>query len=74
MDCEIGLRKTWNILRCLIDPENSKTTQRNNISILLHKFQGTNTELLKAIQDRYIGDCTREGLPLHMDNDNAHLD
>ncbi|KAG0439854.1 hypothetical protein HPB47_016503 [Ixodes persulcatus] len=74
MEHEIGLAKTWNILRCLIDPDNSKTTQRHNLNILLHKFKGSDTELIKSIKDRYIGDSPREVLPPYTGQDNDLLD
>lgn len=74
MESQIGLAKTWNLLRCLIDPESSKTTQRHNLSILLHRFEGSDKELIETIRQKYIGDCSAEVLPPYSGTGNETMD
>lgn len=62
MEKQIRFSKTWNLLRCLIDLDASKTAQRQNLSTLLHKYKGTEEELIQEIKQRYIGNTTKEQL------------
>lgn len=55
MEGQLGLSKTWNLLRCLLDPYNTKTVQRQNLTKIIHGYPGTTGEMLNEIKDRYIG-------------------
>ncbi|KAG0415320.1 hypothetical protein HPB47_007506 [Ixodes persulcatus] len=47
--------KTWNILRHLLDPGQSRTTVRNQMECILNSFKGDGKELVQAAQNKYIG-------------------
>ncbi|KAM7294402.1 uncharacterized protein ISCGN_023908 [Ixodes scapularis] len=47
--------KTWNILRHLLDPGQSRTTVRNQMECILNSFKGDGNELVQEVQNKYIG-------------------
>lgn len=55
MQGQLGLAKTWNLLRYLMDPDKSKSEQRKCLNKITHQYQGTNDELLTELKTRYIG-------------------
>lgn len=63
MDGNISLARTWSLLRYLLDPDECKTAQRQNLHKIQHKHEGTEQELLDEIRSKYIGDT--EKVPLH---------
>ncbi|KAG0421412.1 hypothetical protein HPB47_002672 [Ixodes persulcatus] len=74
MELQMGLARTWNILRYLIDPDKSKTTQKHNLSQILHTYQFTNNDLIKAVRNRYIGNNPKEQLRIYAGASNDTLD
>lgn len=70
MEKQISLSKTWNLLRCLIDSEASKTAQQQNFIRLVRKYKGTEEELIEEIRQRYIGDTTKEQLGSYKGKEN----
>lgn len=69
MEGQLGLRKAWNLLRCLLDPDSSKTLQRQNLNKITHTYNGTD-----EMQNRYIGTTTRETQEDYTGKDNPTLD
>ncbi|CAN8005281.1 unnamed protein product [Ixodes hexagonus] len=55
-DGQPNVPKTWNILRHLLDPEGSKTTQRNKMCEIIRRHEGGEDDLVEEIRKRYIGD------------------
>lgn len=74
MDRQMGLAKTWNTLRYLIDPQMSKTTQKQNLSKIIHKFEGSDEELVREIRNRYVGNDPRVKLKDYEGPSNPKLD
>ncbi|KAG0427692.1 hypothetical protein HPB47_025277 [Ixodes persulcatus] len=52
MEGQLRLRKTWNLLRCLFDPDSSKTLQRQNLNKITDTYNGTDKQLLHEMQNR----------------------
>ncbi|KAG0419117.1 hypothetical protein HPB47_004355, partial [Ixodes persulcatus] len=74
MELQMGLARTWNILRYLINPDKSKTTHKHNLSKILHTYQGTNDDLIKEVRNRYIGTNPKEQLRIYAGASNETLD
>ncbi|XP_077539808.1 uncharacterized protein LOC144152414 [Haemaphysalis longicornis] len=74
MDSEMGLGKTWNILRYLIDSQECKTTQRHNLSKIIHDYPRSDKDLLEEIKNRYIGSNPKENLKPYEGTPNPELD
>lgn len=74
MNRQFGMSKTWNIIRGLLDPEGTKTTQRQNLQRILHSYAGTEAELLRELRQTYVGDATKARLPEYEGKDNVDLD
>ncbi|KAG0414931.1 hypothetical protein HPB47_007902, partial [Ixodes persulcatus] len=58
MEGQLGLRKTWNLLRCLLDPDSSKTLQRQNLNKITHTYDATlftNTAGRPRMRGSYVG-------------------
>lgn len=70
----LSMKRTWSLLRHLLDPERSKTTQINRLSAIVHNFQGTNQQLLNKIRSLYIPVGDRQVLPSYSGAANAELD
>lgn len=51
----------------------SKTTQKHNLSILLHRFEGSDEDLIEAIHDRYIGTNPKEELKSYTGEENEMM-
>lgn len=50
----LGMRRTWHLLRHLLDPSSSRTQTQSRLTQLVHKYPGTNTQLLDYLQATYI--------------------
>lgn len=70
----LGASNTWRLLRYLIDPTKSKGETTKTMNIILHKFQGTKDDLLKALQQRYLPAFPPYGAPDYTGVPNQHLD
>ncbi|KAG0421782.1 hypothetical protein HPB47_002347 [Ixodes persulcatus] len=55
MQGQLGLKRTWLLLRHLLDPTSSKHEQQHRLNKFLHQWPGTEDELLQELQSRYIG-------------------
>lgn len=55
-DHQLGAPKTWNIFRHLLDPDGTKTAQKNKISEILRRHEGSEDDLMKEIRKRYLRD------------------
>ncbi|KAG0436628.1 hypothetical protein HPB47_017853 [Ixodes persulcatus] len=55
-DHKLGAPKTWNILRHLLDPDGTKAAQKNKMSEILRRNEGTEDDLVEEILKRYIED------------------
>lgn len=64
MGLQMGLLQTWNILRSLVDPNQSKTIQPQNSGRLVREHRGTDAEILKEIKDGCVGTNTKAGFSL----------
>lgn len=54
MDNQIGMAKTWTILRHLLNPDGNKLAERHNINRLIQRYQGTEQDFLNEIKKTYI--------------------
>ncbi|KAG0424684.1 hypothetical protein HPB47_028093 [Ixodes persulcatus] len=55
-DSQPNVPSSWNVLRHLLDPEGSKTAQRNKMSEIIRRHKGSADDLFEEIRRRYIGD------------------
>lgn len=60
MDLKVELKKIWNIFCHLIDPQQCKTIQRQNVNKIIHGYQNPDDDLIKEIKHMYIGADTKE--------------
>ncbi|XP_050032352.1 uncharacterized protein [Dermacentor andersoni] len=51
---QLGCKKTWQLLRSLLDPANTKSAARKKLTQLIHQYPGTDEELLAELASRYI--------------------
>ncbi|KAM7311591.1 uncharacterized protein ISCGN_008498 [Ixodes scapularis] len=49
---KLGLRDTWGLLRHLMDPQGSKTVQRNTLTKVASTFPGDARALIEALKDK----------------------
>ncbi|KAG0433900.1 hypothetical protein HPB47_019494, partial [Ixodes persulcatus] len=54
MNGKLGLRDTWGLLRHLMDPQGSKTVQRNTLTKVASTFPGDARSLIEALRDKYV--------------------
>ncbi|KAG0409934.1 hypothetical protein HPB47_012940 [Ixodes persulcatus] len=74
LDHQLGAPKTWNILRHLLDPDGTKTAQKNKMSEILRRHEGTEDDLMKEIRKRYLGDSPPRDSTEYDGERNAALD
>ncbi|KAG0432656.1 hypothetical protein HPB47_020636 [Ixodes persulcatus] len=70
----LGNAKTWHLLRHLLDPNNTKTEQRKNLSRLLYQYDGSTQTLLQNLRAIYIGHNPPTTLEDYTGLPNADLD
>lgn len=61
----MSLAKTWNILRHLLDPTQSKTQTNIKLKKTRHAYQGEDKDFIKEIEQTYIGNITCSDLPAY---------
>ncbi|KAH7953613.1 hypothetical protein HPB49_010598 [Dermacentor silvarum] len=49
---QLGCKKTWHLLRHLLDPGNTKSAARNQLTKIIHQYPGTDAELLADLASR----------------------
>lgn len=74
MKGHLSMKRTWSILRHLLDPERSKTSQINRLTAIAHNFPGTNQQLIDAAKSLYIPKGEKLDLPLYQGTANPELD
>ncbi|KAH7958565.1 hypothetical protein HPB49_002894 [Dermacentor silvarum] len=52
---QMNSKKTWHLLRHLLDPGTSKSSAQKELQQLLHNYPGTDADLLDELADRYVG-------------------
>ncbi|XP_075547872.1 uncharacterized protein LOC142582267 [Dermacentor variabilis] len=53
----LSTKKTWAILRCMLDPTSTCTETSNAMRRLIGEYQGTETELLQQLKTTYTGEA-----------------
>lgn len=74
MNGQLGCRKTWQLFRHLLDPIQTKSTQRSQLTRLMHQYEGTTTEFLADLQQRYLNTTQRRPLPDYQGFPNPEMD
>ncbi|KAH9379225.1 hypothetical protein HPB48_017697 [Haemaphysalis longicornis] len=74
MKGNLGMRRTWAILRTMVDPTHSKTTSGNRLTTIIHKFDGTNEQLISRLRNLYLAQGTQEPLPAYGGSENSDMD
>lgn len=59
----LSMRKTWTLLRPLLNPQNNRTDHTHNIQKLVHLTPGTISQLMDQLRSIYIPDGMRVALP-----------
>ncbi|KAH7933763.1 hypothetical protein HPB49_016964 [Dermacentor silvarum] len=72
----LGCKKTWHLLRHLLDPGNTKSAARNQLPKIIHQYPGTDAELLAELASRYINTSSLSDthLPHYVGAPNEQLD
>ncbi|KAL1480081.1 hypothetical protein MTO96_051336, partial [Rhipicephalus appendiculatus] len=74
----MGCKKTWHLLRHLLDPGSSKSAARKQLARIIHQYPGINEELLEELITRYINtshaQSSAEQLPQYTGTSNEQLD
>lgn len=52
----LATKKTWNILRSMLDPAATKSESSRALATIVGEFQGTEGELIAKLKERYIGE------------------
>ncbi|KAH7949847.1 hypothetical protein HPB49_016174 [Dermacentor silvarum] len=73
---QLGCKKTWHLLRHLLDPGNTKSAARNQMTKIIHQYPGTDAELLAELASRYINTSSQSDthLPHYVGAPNKQLD
>lgn len=57
---QLGNKKSWFLLRHLLDPTTTKSAARTRLNQIVHQYDGTGEELLEDLKGRYIN-TTQDG-------------
>lgn len=57
----LSTKKTWNILRSLLDPSTTRTETNATLQRLAGEFQGDHDQLIQELKQRYTGERKRDG-------------
>ncbi|XP_070392583.1 uncharacterized protein [Dermacentor albipictus] len=71
----LGVKSTWSLLRCLIEPSKTSGEQQRNLKRALHGYEGTDEQLVAALTSKYL--CTTkddEPVLQYEGKDNPELD
>ncbi|KAH7978566.1 hypothetical protein HPB49_005931 [Dermacentor silvarum] len=74
MDSQLTTRGTWQMLRYLIDPANTRTTHMQGIYKIIHAYGGTEQQFLRDAELLYISQTPPLIHPDYMGESNATLD
>ncbi|KAH7934883.1 hypothetical protein HPB52_001825 [Rhipicephalus sanguineus] len=61
---QLGNKKTWHLLRHILDPDNSEAAARHRLKRLVHRHPGSDADLLTALADKYINHAHQPAPPL----------
>ncbi|KAH8029969.1 hypothetical protein HPB51_006175 [Rhipicephalus microplus] len=74
----MSFKRTWHLLRHLFDPSASKSSAQKQLHRLLHRYPGTDAELLKELARRYLNltqpNAPPERCPAYSGKPNPRLD
>lgn len=71
----LGMKKKWQLLKHLIDPNLSKIEQKNRLTQVIHKYPGSDTEILNKVRDTYLSPSpTSPKLPNYTGLQNSDMD
>lgn len=74
MHGNLSMKRTWSLLKHLLDPSRSKTEQNNRLTSIVHNFPGTNEELIDKLSFLYIPTGANYPLPPYKGPKNVDLD
>ncbi|XP_037505752.1 uncharacterized protein LOC119382092 [Rhipicephalus sanguineus] len=74
MENQLGFARTWNLLRYLLDPEETKTAYRQNVNRIIHAYKGSEQDILREITERYISSAQSDTHPDYGGAVNEDLD
>lgn len=70
----LSMKRTWSLLRHLLDPSQSKTAQTNRMTQLIHSYPGTQQQLLINLKEKYFPTGEQHALPEYRGAPNTLLD
>ncbi|KAH7940923.1 hypothetical protein HPB49_008071 [Dermacentor silvarum] len=56
----LSTAQAWAILRCLIEPDQAKSTTSRTLQEITHKFPGNDQDLIDTLKSRYLGSDTMQ--------------
>lgn len=71
MQGNLGMKRTWQLLKHLLDPSNSKTDQAHQLTHIIQNFTGSDTDLIYRIKDAYLPKTTNDLIPPYTGTDNT---
>ncbi|KAH7944577.1 hypothetical protein HPB52_021394 [Rhipicephalus sanguineus] len=75
---QMGCKKTWHLLRHMLDPGSSKSAARKQFARIIHQYPGTDEELLDEPITRYFNASHKQSstaqLPQYTGTPNEQLD
>ncbi|XP_075525011.1 uncharacterized protein LOC142557205 [Dermacentor variabilis] len=74
MENQLGMAKTWHLLRHLLDPEETKSAHAHKINKLVHDYEGTSADFLEAVRTRYVKATSPVAHPAYAGKSNVQLD
>lgn len=74
MKGNLGMKRTWSLLRHLLDPTRTKTEQTHRLTKVTQNFPGTNEQLIDKVCSLYIPTGETQQLPLYQGPPNTDLD
>ncbi|XP_077494474.1 uncharacterized protein LOC144105202 [Amblyomma americanum] len=74
MEGSMSLSKTWNFLRHLLNPENSKTQSGIRLAKARHALEGNDDDFMNKLTETYVGETSRTKLPNYGGAPNEALD
>ncbi|KAG0425032.1 hypothetical protein HPB47_027776 [Ixodes persulcatus] len=70
----LGMKKRWQLLRHLLDPDENKTEQKHRMTKILQTYSGSNDELIAQIRNTYLPIGPQIPLPPYTGQTNSEMD
>lgn len=70
----LGLKDTWRLLRCLLEPDHAKNVQQKNVTRLIHGIDMDNDNIIQSLKDTYLTTTPKTPLPQYLGTQNHELD